>query len=225
MTHVDASLYPDIHEMGGLVSAMASTAVRKGLDLGKVYSENRSGSGDFETARVCSSRGVVTIELGEQSRAFFLTVQGEGFTWVEGATDDLDALVTAVTAWRAGVLVDEFAAKFPFVAVGRLAKAHERGDPTSAQWQWLLSADEFVDERPLVEAAYAHHQVRTLFPNLSHGTLRLSWGSGRQGAREIHVSPDAGGVYRLGGSAFPEVLIEGSLREVIAAVADLLARA
>jgi hypothetical protein len=127
---------------------------------------------------------------GRPDRAFRVGIQGPGFSWAAGVTDDLDALVDALDTWRRGMPVDEFASTFPFVPPGEQAKIHEADDPVAAQWQWLLTSQVYAEERPLVKAAHADRRLRALFPALNHGTIRLNQAGGRQGAREVwHPSP------------------------------------
>ncbi|GGQ40853.1 hypothetical protein GCM10010215_75500 [Streptomyces virginiae] len=223
MNSIDVSLYPDIFEMGGLISAMEAVAEMEGFDLGRVYSQYTSGAGVLITAEIDSSRGRISALLGEQTRTFYLVIQGQGFTWAEGATDDLRSLVRAVAAWRDGMLVDDFSQEFPFAALGRLARSHESGDPESSQWTWLLTAEEFTEERSLVNAAYADDRLRVLFPNLSHGTLRLSMERGRQGAREIHINRMDGGLYGAEDTALSDSRrVVDSLEAALAVAVDFL---
>jgi hypothetical protein len=216
---VDFDLYPDIQAAGGLIAALELTAAKNGFDLGELYSHYTSGPGRYTTAESNSSRGRISVQLDGQSRTFYLAIQGDGFTWAEGATDDLGGLAEALAEWHAGVSVDEFAAKFHFVSPGRLARVHEASDPTLAQWHWLRTAEEFSTERPIVEAAYADNRLSTLFPNLSHGVLRLSWDRGRQGARELRIIPLAGDSYRVEDTASPDAKIVLSLVEALATAA------
>ncbi|MCX4845252.1 DUF6193 family natural product biosynthesis protein [Streptomyces sp. NBC_00893] len=225
MGMINFDLYPEIQDAGSLSSAMTEAADRVGLDLVGVCSQSEVGSGVISTAQVDSSRGKVLAWLDESTRTFFVGVQEGRFVWAEGATDDLADLVAASVAWRDGMSVGEFAENFPFMTLTRLAKAREAGDPVPAQWDWLLNSEIFEEERPLVEAAHAEYRFRRLFPNLSHGTLRLSTNLGVQGSREIHISPLGAGRYRVedtsvSGSSFDA----GSLMETVVAAAEFLDR-
>ncbi|MEV5436013.1 DUF6193 family natural product biosynthesis protein [Streptomyces sp. NPDC052682] len=217
-----ADLYPDIHDRGGLVPALQTKAASKGVDLGVVKSPYASGPGWFGTAQMESSRGRITVELDGRSRAFHLGIQGQGFSWASGITEDFDVLVDALAAWRGGMRVDDFVAAFPFVTPGRQAKVHESDDPASAQWEWLLTAEVYAEERPLVAALHADGRFRSLFPALSHGTLRLNWAGGRQGAREVRITPLAGGGYRVEDTEGDVPRIAASLPEAVTAAAASL---
>ncbi|MEU6809766.1 DUF6193 family natural product biosynthesis protein [Streptomyces sp. NPDC046831] len=215
-------LYPDIHDKGGLVPALEAKAKSEVIDLGTVTSPYPAGPGWFSTAQLESSRGRITVELDGRSRTFHLGIQGEGFSWAHGATDDFQELVEALAAWRAGMRVADFTDRFPFISPGRLAKVHEADDPTSAQWAWLLGAEGYEVERPLLKAVHDDGRFRTLFPTLSHGTLRLNWAGGRQGARELHITPLAGGGYQVEDTVGAGPRVVTSLPKAIAAAAESL---
>lgn len=220
---INGDLYPDIAAMGGLISAIEAGAREKGIDLGRVYSEYTSGPGLLVTAEVDSSRGRISVSLGDLSRAFHLGIRENRFIWADGVTEDLDELVVACAAWRDGTPVEEFAERFPFMTPGRLARARETGDSTPAQWKWLRTSEVFTEERPLVEAFHADGRFNDLFPNLSHGTLRLSTNYGIQGSREIQVTPTSGGAYRVEDTAAPGPgRHASSLEEAITAAAESL---
>ncbi|QIP84561.1 hypothetical protein GLX30_11575 [Streptomyces sp. Tu 2975] len=197
MSAIDSGLYPDVSAMGGLTDAIVSIARRRGIDVGAVVDPASSPAGESVTAELESGRGTMHVSLGTESRTFFLGIYERRFVWAEGATDDLESLVDAVAAWRGGMLVGDFAGRFPFMVPGRLARAREEGDVTRAQWDRLCTAEVYADERSLVTAFHEDGRFHRLFPNLSHGVLRLSFGDGVQGARELHVVPMGGGPYRV----------------------------
>ncbi|MFI9102510.1 DUF6193 family natural product biosynthesis protein [Streptomyces fildesensis] len=152
-----------------------------------------------------------------------MAIQGQGFTWAEGATDDLGDLVEALAAWRDGVSVDDFAGMFTFMMPGRLARAHESGDPVLAQWNWLRTAEEFSEERPLVEAAYADGRFGYFFPVLSHGTLRLRSVHRQQGDEEVSITPLSGDSYRVENSRLLDPTVVGSLKKAFSVASEALA--
>jgi hypothetical protein len=193
---IDSALYPDVSAMGGLTEAIVSAARRRGVDLGTVVDPASSPAGESVTARMESGRGTLRVSLSSESRTFFLGVHEGRFVWAEGASEDLESLVDAVAAWREGVPVDDFAARFPFMTPGRLARAREAGDVTRAQWEWLCTADVYADERDLVTAFHEDGRFQRLFPVLTHGVLRLSFGGGTPEARTIAVAPEDG-AYRV----------------------------
>ncbi|MFF3563234.1 DUF6193 family natural product biosynthesis protein [Streptomyces sp. NPDC002574] len=219
---LDARLYPDLVEMGGLSSAMRALATENDVDLGTLCSEYGSGPGLFNSAVADSHRGRISVLLGRRERMFSLNIQGRGFTWADGMTSDLHDLVSAVGAWQRGVPVDDFTEMFPFMAAGRLARAYESGDPVAAQWEWLRTAEVYAGERPLVDALYGDSHLRALFPYISHGVLRLSTGRGVQGAREMFISPLGHGRYRVEDTDSAVVRTVGALAEVRQAAVGLL---
>ncbi|MFI7182103.1 DUF6193 family natural product biosynthesis protein [Streptomyces anthocyanicus] len=223
MDSLDPVLYPDLFAAGGLISAMELASAKKDLDLGRLYSHYASGPGLLATAELDSSRGRASIQLGSQSRTFYVVIQGQGFTWAEGATDDLGDLIEALAAWRDGISVDDFAERFPFMMPGRLARAHESGDSVPAQWNWLRTAEEFSEERPLVEAAYADGRFGYSFPTLSHGTLRLRLVRREQGAQEVSITPLSGGSYRVENPRLLDPKVVDSLREALTLASEALA--
>ncbi|WP_143667122.1 DUF6193 family natural product biosynthesis protein [Streptomyces sp. ms184] len=222
---INYDLYPEIRDAGSLSSAMTEAAGRAGLDLSGVRSQSEFGSGLISTAQVDSSRGKFMVWLDESTRTFFVGIQEGRFVWAEGATDDLTDLVAASMAWRGGMPVGEFAESFPFMTLTRLAEARETGDPVPAQWDWLLNSEIFEEERPIVEAAHVEYRLRRLFPNLSHGSLRLSTNLGVQGSREIHINPLVSGRYRVEDTSVSSSSLEtGSLMEAVAAATEFLDR-
>jgi hypothetical protein len=220
---IDADLYPDVLAMGGLVDSIVSVARRRGADVSGVAGQESSAAGQCLAAELESSRGTLHVSLGKESRTFFLGIYERRFVWAEGATEELEALVDAIAAWRGGMQVDDFAGRFPFMTPGRLARDRESGDVTSAQWDWLCTAEVYADERSMVVAFKADGRFHRLFPNLSHGVLRLSFGDGVQGARELHVVPREGGAYRVIDTQHPESgEVVASLDEAVAVAASCL---
>ncbi|MFD0009040.1 DUF6193 family natural product biosynthesis protein [Streptomyces sp. NPDC127178] len=220
---LDSDLYPDVLEAGSLISVMELAAEKKSLDLGRVYSHYASGLGLLTSAELDSSRGRISIQLGGQSRTFYVAIQGQGFTWAEGATDDFDDLIEALASWRGGISVNDFAGRYPFMTPGRQARAHESGDPTPAQWDWLRTSEEFSEERPLVEAAYSDGRFGDFFPTLSHGTLRLRSRRRLQEDGEVCITPLSGGLYRVENACLHDQKVVDSLREALAVAYESLA--
>lgn len=220
---IDAGLYPDLIDMGGVVSAIESIARENGLDMGRVCSQYSSGSGLYTSAEVDSDRGRVSILLGVNQRSFSVEIYGRGFSWVDGATSDLAVLVRSVAAWRGGMPLHEFAEKFPTMRPTRLAWAYDSGDPISAQWDWLRTSEDFSEERFLMNAAYESERLRQLFPYLSHGTLCLTVEHGVRSARVIRMSRIASADYRVEVSSMADsVRRVQSLGEAVSAAVDLL---
>ncbi|SCK35368.1 hypothetical protein YUYDRAFT_04175 [Streptomyces sp. ScaeMP-e48] len=107
----------------------------------------------------------------------------------------------------------------------RLARDREAGNSIPAQWDWLLTADVFHEERPMVETVHSDGRFTDLFPNLSHGTLRLSTNLGVQGSREIHICPLGKGLYCVEETTqVDSKSIAASLTEAVEIAAELLSR-
>ncbi|MFI1386384.1 DUF6193 family natural product biosynthesis protein [Embleya sp. NPDC020886] len=106
---------------------------------------------------------------------------------------------------------------------GRLAKAHESGDLVPAQWNWLRTAGEFSDERPLVEAVYADGRFAKFFPTLSHGTLRLRSVHTLQRFQEVCITPLSGDSYRVENPRLLDPTVVDSLRGALAVASEALA--
>ncbi|MYT27081.1 hypothetical protein GTW69_43600 [Streptomyces sp. SID7760] len=220
---INGNLYPDVASAGGLMSAMEAAARKQGVDLGRIHSEYTSGPGLFVTAEIDSPRGRISVSLGDRSREFYLGIRENRFIWADGITADLDQAVAACAAWRGRMPSGEFAERFPFMTLGRLAGAREAGESIPAQWTWLKTSDVFIEERPLVEAFHEDGRFNEFFPNLSHGTLRLSTNHGVQGAREVCVTPTSGDTYRVEDTGVrSSARTAASLQEALAVAAEFL---
>ncbi|TXS56985.1 DUF6193 family natural product biosynthesis protein [Streptomyces sp. t39] len=190
MSAIDPGLYPDVAAMGGLTDAIASVARRREADVGEPVDPVSASGADSVTAVTESGRGTLRVSLATESRTFFLGIHERRFVWAEGATEELDSLVDAIAAWRGGMPVDDFAARFPFMTPGRLARAREAGDVTRAQWDWLRTAEVHADERALVTAFHEDGRFHRFFPVLTHGVLRLGLDGGDPEAGAIAVAPE-----------------------------------
>ncbi len=133
----------------------------------------------------------------DQRKFLFSAAPESRIVLLEGATDDLDALVEFLADFRGGVSLEDLDARFPFVWIGSGARAYEQGESTAAQWRELLTADWCREERPLVEAAYADTRLREIFPGLSHGALRFDAPLGTPRGRVAIVVPLADGTVRV----------------------------
>ncbi|MBW8482528.1 hypothetical protein [Actinomadura parmotrematis] len=112
-----------------------------------------------------------------------------------------------------GRSLDEFARRFPFMKVSKLARVLESDDPVRAQWDWLLHDPVFSGGRELLEAACSVPVMGSLFPDLSHSVLKLtvSWGSREPWVDIAFVR----GVWRVRAEAF-----ECSYRELSEALVE-----
>lgn len=222
MSAIDPGLYPDVFAKGGLAEAIVSVARRRGADVGKPVGPATAAGADTGTAVTESARGTLRVSLAAESRTFFLGVHERRFVWAEGATEELDPLVDAIAAWRGGMAVDDFAARFPFMTPGRLARAREAGDVVRAQWDWLRTAEVHAGERDLLTAFHEDGRFDGLFPVLTHGVLRLGFGGGDPAARAITVAPEDG-AYRVTDTGVPDPgEVAASAPDAVAAAARRL---
>lgn len=159
-------LYPDVAVQGGLGAAMAEASRLRGCDIGPSSSEP-------DVVRIETARGFVSVHLATEERLFLVGVHGSGFTWASGSTSDLGLVVEAVAAWRDGMSLDEFEARFEFMWLDDFARALEAGDPTPLQWSRLLTADFHSRQRDLLHRIHSDEVLRDFFPMVSHGAVRL----------------------------------------------------
>ncbi|GAA3788826.1 hypothetical protein GCM10022403_024050 [Streptomyces coacervatus] len=167
-------LYPDVTAAGGLVSAMKKAAE---LGMGEIWPVS---SPTDDIIGIETTRGTMSVVPATEERLFRVRVHipgilwdVPGFNWEIGATDDFGLLVEAVVAWREGVPIDELAARFTFLELDEFAGAIERGEPTSSQWDALLSSDFHRRQWNLLRRLHADEVLRHMFPTISHGAVRL----------------------------------------------------
>lgn len=159
-------LYPDVTALGGLGAAMEEAAGLRGCDIGPVGSASA-------VVRIETGRGVVSVGLAAEERLFLIGIHLPGFTWATGSTDDLGLLVEAVAAWRKGIPLDDFEAKFEFMTLDEFARVLEIGDPAPLQWSHLLSSDFYSSQWNLLNRIHSDDVLRDLFPTVTHGVVRL----------------------------------------------------
>jgi len=220
---LNADLYPDIIDFGGLVFAVQEVARVAGLDLGVVGS--RPGEWQVYSADMTSPRGPVSVVLGLEKRLFSITLgSGTGnYTWATGGTDDLTAVARMIDAWRRGITLCELSGQFPFMTYSRISQAYEDGNQVSVQWDILLSArEDYIDEGLLLAAA-SEPLLRQLFPYFSHGTLCLDVNSLDRSEGRITLTRREGGGYRVESSVSGvRCADESSLGAAICAAVEFL---
>ncbi|SCL33144.1 hypothetical protein GA0070624_4666 [Micromonospora rhizosphaerae] len=113
-------LYPDLVEAGGLASALAETAARHQLDVGRVTAPEQ-GRSRFTCAELTSEPGTVCVGLGSQARYFMIDVRVAGQVQARGDATDLAQVAQVVAAWRGGATLGDLAARFPFMEACRPA--------------------------------------------------------------------------------------------------------
>jgi len=156
---------------------MRGAATLCGCDVGSV-----SPTPDGVTIE--TARGFVSVGLAAEARLFRIGIRIPDFAWEIGSTEDLGLLVEAVAAWRKGMSFDELRARFEFLELDELARALERGEPTSSHWSALLSSDFYRGQRDLLLRIHSDETLRGFFPMISHGAVCLQLdpldGSSRQ---------------------------------------------
>lgn len=183
-------LYPDVAALGGLGAAMKEAAGLRECDIGPVGSASTVVS--IETGR-----GVLSVGLAAEERLFLVGIHIPGFTWATGSTDDLGLLVDAVAAWRRGIPLDDFEAKFEFMRLDEFARALEIGDPAPLQWSHLLSSEFYSGQWNLLSRVYSDYGLRDLFPTVTHGVVRLRVDPLDGGSRQLLVKELAGERYHV----------------------------
>ncbi|WP_330348707.1 hypothetical protein [Streptomyces sp. NBC_00582] len=122
---------------------------------------------------VATTRGFVSVGRGGEEGPLRVGVGIPDFSWAIGSTDDLGVLVEAVAAWRERMPLDELRQRFEFLELDEFTDALERGEPTASQWSGLLSSDFHRGQWDLLRRIHADEVLRTFFPTISHGAVRL----------------------------------------------------
>lgn len=221
---LNAELYTDLIEAGGLAAALRKVAHAEHLDLGEVKVQNEWGRAAFTTARLTSNRGAMAVLLGSDSHRFSISA-GQPFQdpgWVSGSTPDLAEAARMLAAWRTGAKIRELAARFPFVEYPPISQGYEDGTPVPAQWELVLADQEAEDYRDLLTALHADDVAGGMFPYISMFTLRLAADPYDMSAAEVVVArgPEKG-LYRVSSSGLDDVRQVQRLVEAVEAVRTL----
>lgn len=189
---LNAELYSDLVEAGGLAAALRQVAHAEHLDLGEIKVQNEWGRSAFTTARLTADRSAVAVLLGGDSRRFSISA-GQPFKdpgWVSGSTPDLSEAARMLSAWRAGTKLKELTARFPFLEYPPISQGYEDGAPVPAQWEIVLADQEADGYRDLLIALRTDDLVGGMFPYLSMFTLRLAANPYDMSAAEVVVTAD-----------------------------------
>jgi len=149
-----------------LRSLLIETARLRGRDIGTVQPA-------FSGVGIDTDRGCFSVDVDSDGRTFLITIRTFPFTWATGLVADLGRVVDAAAAWREGMSVDDFEATFEFMDLDEFARPLEAGNPTPLQWSILVSHDLYARQRPVLSRLHADDTLRTLFPVVSMGTVRL----------------------------------------------------
>ncbi|WP_229403438.1 hypothetical protein [Micromonospora okii] len=115
-TALGVRLYPDLVEQGGLASALAATAARNQLDVGRL-SVPEGARARYTQAEMACDRGAVHVRLGSDARYFMINLAGDGRVVAHGDACDLLPVAQVADAWRGGAPLEELAARFAFLTV------------------------------------------------------------------------------------------------------------
>ncbi|MBZ9593907.1 hypothetical protein K7B06_02185 [Streptomyces erythrochromogenes] len=187
-------LYPDLVAAGGLASALERLASELGAEITVVPGD----WGPLTSAGIAAphpGRRPLSVRAGADRRRFAVAGWSAGVELVTGETPDLRDVVRAGVAWGAGKGLAELTALLPFLHVGELAEAHERGPAAVVDVQWrrireqAAAEPQFPEFGLLVEAAYAEPRLRQLYPFSSHWTLGFNAHTGSPCPPVIAVAP------------------------------------
>ncbi|MFD6567522.1 DUF6193 family natural product biosynthesis protein [Micromonospora profundi] len=218
---VPEQIYPDVAAFGSLAAALRAAAERDGLDLDGVTTARTPGWINVG-ARVARADRIASVVMASEVRAFSSELWSKGVCLSGGTTGDLEMTARLLAFWCGGATLAEVRERYPFMNVGELALAHERGTAVEVKWRLLLeSAPDPV--RPAVEAAAGQPLLRGLFPFLSHNTLRFSRCTGYPYSADVpHIEATSGNRFRVvapGGT----LVVEGvNARDAAAAIASSL---
>ncbi|WP_441166465.1 DUF6193 family natural product biosynthesis protein [Micromonospora sp. L31] len=217
---VPEQIYPDVAAFGSLAAALHALAERDGLDLDGLTTEQ---AGWINVgARVARADRIASVVMASEVRAFSSQLWSKGVCLSGGATGNLGVTAGLLAFWCGGAMLAEVRERYPFMNVGELALAHERGTAVEVKWRLLLdSAPDLV--RPAVQAAAGQPVLRGLFPFLSLNTLRFSRCTGYPYSADVpHIEPTYGNRFRVvtpGGTLVAEGV---NAREAAAVVASTL---
>ncbi|MFD5737226.1 DUF6193 family natural product biosynthesis protein [Streptomyces sioyaensis] len=165
------------------------------------------------------------ISLGADRRWFSISIESDVHPWASGGTDDILSAIRVLDAWRRGITLHELNTLFPFMHYDELAQAYEGGDPVATQWHQILAEGDPFFSLPLLHKIHSNDRLRTLFPFLSHGTLRLARDHTDRTAGEIRITPLRTGEHQVESTTpgEPKKIIE-PFDQLIDAVIEFLDR-
>ncbi|WP_158812305.1 DUF6193 family natural product biosynthesis protein [Streptomyces fulvoviolaceus] len=188
---------PDVASPADLVRRMELVALAQGIDLGQI----RAVSGWAAGAEISADRDKVAVVL-RPGEGFLVRICLPGvLAWSEGWTDDLAAVVGVADLWRRGGRLRELHDRFPFMSWSELNQAFEDGDPAPTKWRQLLSSEWHLRDRPFLQAAHAHPELRMFYPDISHRSLMLSRNPFDPASDLAKITPLSEGHYRVVGGA------------------------
>jgi hypothetical protein len=162
---LDAELYPDLVEQGGLGPALQRALASAGSALH--VSEDCIEAG----RRACH------VYVADQERLFLCNFRDHGLLLARARTAHLAEVVALIHAWlEEGVSTTELRRRFPFTETEPVAEPFEEG--SHVEWKWeQLEQDVAADKPkllPLLHLARNVPALRQLFPFTSVWTLCFS---------------------------------------------------
>lgn len=198
-------------QQGDLVQRMQLIAMAQGLDLGEV----RAVAGSYDDVEAGSGRGPIIVSPRTDGMFHVRFQLHRTFPLSEGWTNELVAVVEAAALWRRGCGLRELHEHFPFMSWSELAQAFEDGNPVPTKWGELLSSAWHLSDRPFLQAAHDHPELRLFYPDMSHGSLMLSRKPFDMDSGLVKINPLSGGDYRV--TMFP-----GNFRQEVTSLNEAL---
>ncbi|MGV9687651.1 DUF6193 family natural product biosynthesis protein [Streptomyces sp. NPDC003444] len=202
---------------GSFAGALEAVAADLGLSLGGVLVDASDPLRSAGVESTVADRKACWIGLGSEERWFFFSGWCRGVQLVSGAT-------RALEAWRKGLGLAEIREVSPFVRVGELAEAHEKGPAEAVTLTWRLLVERLRQESDrwefaprmlqVAELAHAEPRLRRLLPFSSHWSLHFSTRTGYPYPRDVpFVVPLSDGGFRVHGPSRGTVLGEADTAE------------
>lgn len=183
----------DAGQQAELAQRMQHIAMTQGLDLGVV----RPVAGAYDEVEAVSDRGPIFVSLRTDGMIHVRFMRHRTFPLTSGWTDELAAAVEAAALWRRGCTLRELHERFAFMSWGELEQAFEDGNPVPTKWRQLLSSAWHLSDRPFIQAAHDHPELRHFYPDISHGSLILSRKPFEMDAGLVKVIPLSEADYRV----------------------------
>jgi hypothetical protein len=171
---VDATLYPEIAQAGGLASWLRAEFDGLGLPYRPRPRDNVVGT--WRSAVVDDGKRSTEVLLTFDKRQFIVWLAANGEQMAAGPAPSLSAVVAITRMWQSGQRLREVAAAWPLFGSVEMAEARERGDVAEHRWRRLYEDPWPVYPlgalRSFIEAAFHTPRLRALVPLTSgHFTM------------------------------------------------------
>jgi len=206
---VDALLYPDIAEYGGLADAMQAVAAAEGIGLGELVTASRVRR---VAVSALSEHGVVHVGLMVDRRVFSIYIYVDERQVAVGGTDSLQEVVGVAGAWAADVGLRRLGDEFPFLETYEIPD-----NPIAVSWESHLADPDLTEIRPFLLAARQNPLLRGWMPGVSH--LTLARFSSRERERVLDVLLRRDGRYEVSSTWTAQPRIVETVDEAVAEAA------